>query len=253
MQLSKIDGNGPFGPFASTRDLASGLVTRLADCAWTDLARASELLVAIPVGSCEQHGPHLPLTTDTVVAEALVAGLVAARADVVAAPPVGFGASGEHAGFPGTLSIGGEALRTVLVELGRSADHFAGVVFVNGHGGNAVAVGGAVLTLAREGRRVLGWSPRIRDGDAHAGRTETSLMLALAPDGVALDRATAGDRRPLGELMPTLRQGGVKAVSPSGVLGDPAGASAEEGRRLHDELVGQLVAAVGARFGTAPA
>lgn len=226
-------------------------MTRLADCAWPDLGRAGDLLVAIPVGSCEQHGPHLPLATDTIVAEALVDGLVAARTDIVAAPSVAYGASGEHAGFPGTLSIGGEALRTVLVELGRSADEFAGVVFVNGHGGNAVAVGGAVLTLAREGRRVLAWSPTIRDGDAHAGRTETSLMLALAPARVAVERSTAGDRRPIDELMPTLRHGGVKAVSPSGVLGDPAGATADEGRRLIGQLVDQLVAAVVARFGDA--
>lgn len=227
-------------------------MTRLSDCAWPDLGRAKDLLVAVPVGSCEQHGPHLPLVTDTVVAEALVAGLVAARADVVAAPTVAYGASGEHAGFAGTLSIGGEALRIVLVELGRSADEFRGVVFVNGHGGNAMALGGAVVTLAREGRRVLAWSPAVPGGDAHAGRTETSLMLALAPASVAIERTTAGDRRPIGELMPLLRRGGVKAVSPSGVLGDPAGASAEEGHQLLGQLVDQLVAAVAARFG-APA
>ena len=224
-------------------------MTRLADCAWPDLGRAGDLLVAIPVGSCEQHGPHLPLATDAVIAEALVDGLVAARADVVAAPCVAYGASGEHAGFPGTLSIGGDALRTVLVELARSADEFAGVVFVNGHGGNAMAIGGAVITLAREGRRVLAWSPTVKGGDAHAGRTETSLLLALVPGKVAVERAIPGDARPISDLMPLLRHGGVKAVSPSGVLGDPSGATAEEGRLLLDELVGQLVAAVVARFG----
>lgn len=231
--------------------LTSGLMTRLEKSSWVHLDQGDDLLVAVPVGSCEQHGQHLPLVTDTIVAEALVDGLVTARADVVVAPSVAYGASGEHAGFPGTLSIGTEALTTVLVELARSADAFAGVVFVNGHGGNAEALGRAAATLEGEGRRVLTWSPAVRSGDAHAGRTETSLMLALAPARVALERSTAGNLRPIGELMPRLRQGGVKAVSPSGVLGDPAGATAEEGRRVLDELVGELVAAVRARFGAA--
>ena len=66
-------------------------------------------------------------------------------------------------------------------------------------------------------------------GDAHAGRTETSLMLALAPSEVLLDRAAAGDTRPIAELLPELRAHGVRKVSPNGVLGDPAGASAAEG------------------------
>ena len=101
---------------------------------------------------------------------------------MVVAPAVAYGASGEHAGFPGTLSIGHEALERVLVELVRSADAFAGVVLVNGHGGNVPALQRAVATGEDEGRRVLGWSWSLPGADAHAGRTETSLLLALAPD-----------------------------------------------------------------------
>jgi mycofactocin precursor peptide peptidase len=224
-------------------------VHALSDCAWTDLTGPGRRLVAVPVGSCEQHGPHLPLTTDTVVATALVAGLVAARADVVAAPPLAYGASGEHAGFPGTLSIGTDALTAVVVELARSAAAFAGIVFVNAHGGNADALARAGAVLAAEARPVLLWSPTVPDGDAHAGRTETSLLLALDPDRVALDRAAAGERRPLPELLPVLRARGVAAVSANGVLGDPTGAGAAEGRHLLDALVGDLVAAVADRFG----
>lgn len=212
---------------------------------WLDVAEvAASSLLVVPLGSTEQHGPHLPLSTDTDVAVGLAARLAAARSDVVVAPPLPYGSSGEHAGFAGTLSIGSEVLEQVVVELVRSADAFAGVVLVSGHGGNASAVAQAVRTLTAEGRHVLAWSPRVPGGDAHAGRTETSLLLALSPSSVEVGAAEAGDVRPLAELMADLRAGGVAAVSPNGVLGDPAGATVEEGEALLDELAADLAAAV---------
>ena len=208
-------------------------------------------LIAVPIGSCEQHGHHLPLSTDTLLATALVERLVAARGDTIAAPALPYGASGEHSGFPGTLSIGTDVLATVLVELRRSADHWRGVVLVNGHGGNAQGMHRAVTTLTAEGRPTLGWSPSLPGADAHAGRTETSLLLAIAPHHVALERAVAGVTQPLRELWPQLRERGVAAVTANGVLGDPAGATAEEGRRLLGALAADLIGAVEARFGPA--
>jgi creatinine amidohydrolase len=160
----------------------------------------------------------------------------------VVAPAIPYGASGEHAGFPGTLSIGQEALERVVVELVRSADGFAGVVLVSGHGGNAEPLARAVARLTGEGRRVRQWFPRIPDGDAHAGHAETSLLLALDPRAVREDRVEAGATEPLAELMPALRTGGVRAVSANGVLGDPTGASAEEGEQIFDALVADLAA-----------
>jgi creatinine amidohydrolase len=202
----------------------------------------------VPLGSVEQHGPHLPLDTDTRIAVALTQGLAGSRADVVVAPPVAYGASGEHAGFAGTLSIGTAALTTVLVELVRSADHFAGVVLINGHGGNLEALRAATATATDEGRRALAWAPSVPGGDAHAGRTETSLLLAVDPSVVRLDRARPGATEPLATLLPELRRGGTAAVSPNGVLGDPTGASADEGAELFDRLVSDLVAAVDRAF-----
>ena len=201
-------------------------------------------ILAVPVGSTEQHGPHLPLGTDSTVAVALAERLAAARTDVLVAPALPYGSAGEHAGFAGTLSMGAAALELVLVELARSADAFAGVVFVSGHGGNAEPLAAAVASLRAEGRTVLAWAPRAPGGDAHAGRTETSLLLALAPESVRLGAAEPGDRRPLASVMGELRRGGVAAVSENGVLGDPTGANAGEGDRLLADLAADLIATV---------
>lgn len=209
----------------------------LARAVWPDVRPGGVLLV--PVGSLEQHGPHLPLDTDSVVAEAVAAGLARRLGDdALVAPVLPVGASGEHAGFPGMVSIGTEALTAVLVEVGRSAALWARtVVFVNGHGGNLDAVRAAVPLLREEGRDTR-WTPcGVAGGDAHAGRTETSLMLHLRPEDVRLALAAPGETRPIADLLPALRVGGVRAVSPNGVLGDPRGASAEEGRAILGAMV----------------
>jgi len=203
----------------------------------------------VPLGSLEQHGPHLQLDTDTRIASAVASRACASRPGVGLAPPVPVGASGEHADFPGTLSVGTAALTTLLVELGRHASlHWPAMLLVNGHGGNVPAVRGAVRQLGLEGRRCHVWHAGLRSeaagfagvADAHAGRMETSIMLALAPDDVLTAAAAPGETRPLAEIMPLLRARGIRAVSPNGVLGDPSGASADEGAKLLDALVADL-------------
>ena len=201
-------------------------------------------LLAVPVASTEQHGPHLPLSTDTDLAVALCARLAESRPGVVVAPPLAYGSSGEHEGFAGTISIGQEAVELVLVELCRSATlTFSRVLLVSTHGGNTEAVRRAEQRLQAESRDVYAWLPRW-PGDAHAGRTETSLQLALAPQLVRYHRARAGNTTPIAELMPALRSSSVKAISPNGVLGDPAGASAEEGEAVFAALLGDLLACI---------
>lgn len=209
---------------------------------------AAQPVLLVPLGSTEQHGPHLPLDTDTRIAAA-VAHAVASdpapplqRGQVVVAPALPVGSSGEHSGFAGTLSIGAEVTESILVELVRSATEpgggpFVAVLIVNGHGGNAAAVVGAVGTLVGEGRRVAAWAPSLARADAHAGFTETSLALHLFADLVRTDRMAAGATAPVTELMPRMREGGVAAVSPNGVLGDPTGANASEGAALFAHLV----------------
>jgi len=203
-------------------------------------------IIVIPVGSTEQHGPHLPIATDTLIAEELVGRAVHRTDGLLVGPTLTVTASGEHAGFAGTLSIGATVMGQVVLELGRSADWAAGVVLVNGHGGNHGPVTTAVNTLRAEGRSVLSWWPKWpqrADGgpaDLHAGRIETSLMLAIDPGLVRLELAGAGVDASIDDL----RARGVQAVSPSGVLGDPQGASGGEGERFIDMFVTDLLHAI---------
>ncbi|SEM12063.1 creatinine amidohydrolase [Blastococcus sp. DSM 46786] len=219
-------------------------MTSLGAVTWPELPERP--LLVVPLGAVEQHGPHLPLTTDTAIATAVADRAVDRLDGALLAPALAYGASGEHEDFPGTVSLGTEALTGLLVEYGRSACRWAGrVLIVNGHGGNLDALRTAVPRVRAEGRDVAWFPCGFPGGDAHAGRTETSLMLHVEPEQVRRDRAVTGETTPIGALLPRLRAEGVRAVSPTGVLGDPAGAGAEEGARLLDGLVGRLTSAVG--------
>ncbi|WP_199253905.1 mycofactocin biosynthesis peptidyl-dipeptidase MftE [Mycolicibacterium mengxianglii] len=202
--------------------------------------RGTHPVVLVPVGSTEQHGPHLPLDTDTRIATA-VARSVLDRVNAAGcyrlAPAIPYGASGEHESFPGTISLGTEALERLLVEFGRSACRWAQrIVFVNGHGGNVEALRSATRLLRHEGRDAAWCSCLVAGGDAHAGHTETSVMLHLSPSDVMIEQCRPGNSAPLAELMPRMRSGGVAAVSEVGVLGDPTTATAVAGERLFEEM-----------------
>jgi mycofactocin system creatininase family protein len=216
---------------------------RLSEATWPDVDGRAPVVV-VPLGSVEQHGRHLPLTTDTAIAAAVAEAVVPQLAGAVLAPALAYGASGEHEDFPGTISIGTEALGALLVEYGRSVGRWAGrLLVVNGHGGNLDALRTAVPLLRAEGRDV-GWFPcAVPRGDAHAGRTETSLMLHVEPGAVREALAAAGETAPIGDLLPRLQAEGVRAVSPDGVLGDPAGATAAEGAEMLSRLAARVLTA----------
>ncbi|MEY2966990.1 MAG: hypothetical protein RLY50_1040 [Actinomycetota bacterium] len=218
-----------------------------------DLSRRP--LVVVPVGAFEQHGPHLPLDTDSVIAVALVEHALArlgedARADVFVAPVIAISASDEHVGFAGTLSAGTEATAAALSGIARSARSWSrGVLFVNGHGGNADALVAASRTLSAEGVPHALWWPTLPDdarSDMHAGRTETSAMLHLQPDAVDLSRAVPGATGEPEALIAAMRKGGVAAVSPNGVIGDPTLATAAEGEAIVAQWAEALAAVLDA-------
>lgn len=226
----------------------------LASRTWGELV-GLEPTVVVPVGAVEQHGPHLPLDTDSRIAVAVarqaavsVASKAAAAVEysdsVLVAPAISYGASGEHEGFPGTVSIGREALELLILEYGRSAMGWAGrLLFVNAHGGNGQALVDAVARLRYEGREVAWFPCAFPAADAHAGHTETSVMQSLAPAEVR-DDLPVGNTAPIGEVLTDLRAGGVAAVSPNGVLGDATTADATHGAALLDDLSATLVAAL---------
>ena len=213
----------------------------------TPISPGGTSIVVVPVGSWEQHGPHLPFDTDSVIAESITdAAITRLGADTfVVAPTVAISASDEHAGFAGLLSTGTEATADMLVGIARSASQWArGTVFVNGHGGNADALSRIGARLDAESISHASWWPSLptgRTGDLHAGWTETSVMLHLAPDLVttaAIEPGAVGDAAALIEKM---RVGGVAAVSANGIVGDPRGASATDGERIFATWVDSLI------------
>ncbi len=212
---------------------------------WPEVDARPGVLV-VPLGSCEQHGPHLPFDTDTRIAVAVATAIVEADDRLVLGPTIGVSASGEHAGFAGTLSFGTVVVEEMLVELARSADAFDGVVVVNGHGGNLETLAAATGRVVSEGRRFAAVSCHVPGGEPHAGWGETSILLHLAPEVVRMDRAEPGVTLPWSEVGGRAVREGFAAITPNGVLGDPTRATASDGVALFSDLVARVRQQVGA-------
>ena len=220
-------------------------MTDLFPLATTDdeLERRAEVAV-LPVGSFEQHGPYLPLSTDAVIAST-VAAAIAAAYPVLHLPPITISCSHEHAAWPGTVSISARTLHAVVTDIADSLSR-SGVerlVLVNGHGGNYV-----LSNVVQESVRPMALFPGLADwtaaheaaglrtsldDDMHAGELETSLLLHAHPHLVrpgyeAADHVTERDH------LLTL---GLRAYTESGVVGRPSLATAAKGHVLLDTLV----------------
>jgi creatinine amidohydrolase len=245
------------------------LTLRLAEMTWPDVAdavKAGAATVVLPLGATEQHGPHLPLGTDTVRASALAERLAGRLGSgFLVAPALPFGCSDEHAGFPGLLGLQHETLARVIVDLARRLTGWGvrRLVLLSAHGGNGEALDLALALLRRElpylEVRTNGdletMAPVLlevarRDGISanavglHAGEGETSQMLYLRPDLVRSKDSAPGFTSDMEAVLDELRKGGLRAVTEEGVLGDPTSAEAGRGARYLDALTDDLVALV---------
>lgn len=242
------------------------MIHRLAEMTWPEVAEAvarGVTTIILPLGSTEQHGPHLPLGTDTIRAAALAGRLAAYLPEALVAPPLPIGCSDEHAGFPGLLSLEAETLASVIVDCARRlvAWGVKRLILLSAHGGNGRALALAAERLRRELLELRVWTPddllltadailaeARRDGilpealGLHAGEGETSEILCLRPHLVHLERAAPGFTGDMQSILPKLREAGLLPVTPNGVLGDPTCAQTERGERYLNIQAEQLAA-----------
>ena len=230
---------------------------------WQDVEAHPSRTAIVPLGATEQHGPHLPLGTDTWIADALAERLCATVGDAIRLPALAFGCSVEHAAFPGTVELRAETLAAVLVDVVASlVRHGVARVFLfSAHGGNSGPLAAALPALRAAAAPAgvdaftdlaaltavlhrcaasAGITPEA--AGHHAGEVETSILLALRPHAVRTARFAPGHVAPTADpqalFYPSLR-----AHAPDGTVGDPRGADAARGLRYLDAWVDVLVAA----------
>jgi creatinine amidohydrolase len=227
---------------------------RLADATTTEASECEASLALLPVGSTEQHGPHLPLGTDCLTASAVAeAAADAYEGEVVLAPTVPIGVAEEHCAFSGTLWVQPDTLRSYVREtIGSLAHHgWDRVVVVNGHGGNVRALGEVCELISRHDDAYavpFTWFEAVgehRGEMGHGGPLETALVRHAHPDLVREERvegASAGAADGWGEWVSYTNLAVDSAeFTENGVVGDPAEGSRERGKELERLAVDALV------------
>jgi mycofactocin precursor peptide peptidase len=219
--------------------------------------------IMVPLGSLEQHGAHLPLATDLLIAEAVAAGVGAHfSGSLVVAPCLPIGVSDYHLGFPGTATVPTRVVRDYLQSVMTAflEGGFRHVYVTSGHAGNFAAMDAAWASLPEDlrdrsaihgdwpnqrkaihdwARQNLGLEPEIVG--SHGGHFETSVMLHVSPDLVDMTAASAGFIGDAAIASDRMMAQGVRAVSSTGVIGDPRSATAQAGGGYMALVVGQVV------------
>ena len=211
--------------------------------------------VIVPFGSTEQHGRHMPLGTDAMLGDEL-GWRLAERLDAFLAPTVRFGCSEHHLAFAGTISLRETTFRQIVTDVVASLSHhgFRQIILLPTHGGNFKPLADAVarikpvndvrilaftdlmglMSVAFNSSKVFDVTPA--QSGAHSGEWETSLMLALRPDLVKMDRSAQGFVGELSEIMAKVFDG-IANLDENGVLGDPRPATAEAGKKYMEDTV----------------
>ena len=210
-------------------------------------------LLILPTAAIEQHGPHLPLATDTLINNALLGralALLPAEAPIYALPPICYGKSNEHIGFPGTLSVSASTFMATIRDLGASlhAAGFQRLALFNTHGGNSSLVDVMARDLRAEfglrtftifgsaGAKFAGLSQQERTYGFHAGELETAWLLAFTPELVDTSAYTSNYIAQIDDKTLLAPENGAanfawltRDIAPSGVMGDPTPATAGNG------------------------
>ena len=253
--------------------MAARRTVELGRMSWAEISEVipERPIILLPIGTVEQHGPHLPVNADNMVAE-FVALQAAAQTNALVAPAINYGCSPTHRHFPGTLSVRPETLVHVIRDVcaGLIGHGFRRIIFVNNHGGNEDACAQVARELRDEHGLIIGsiypWNigygvmrDTYEDAAAaygHGAEPETSAMLAMFPDDVLRERQEPGGYRPFagwdvrnvssirvpGQAHPATLYLDMREVAPNGVTGDNSVATAERGQLWIERVIGFAVA-----------
>lgn len=229
-----------------------GVMLDSARASWPEIDAARGLIALLPVGALEQHGPHLPLDTDTVLATG-IARRLAHRIGGWLLPAIGYGEAWSAEAWPGTLSLSAETLQRSIEDIARGLKRIgvAGLVTINGHFGNRAPIAAGSYPLPalhldypglEEAAAAFCVSKPAGPSFYHADEVETSMMLAIAPQAVRMERAVA--EYPAFPADFGTRPMQLREFNSSGVFGDPRPATAATGEKIIARIVDESFALI---------
>jgi creatinine amidohydrolase len=240
-------------------------ILRISEMSWVDIKKALDEgfnTVVFGVGSNEQHGPHLPTFTDSLIADDIAFRVTRKLGNALQAPTISVGCSDHHMAFPGTITVKPETLRSLIRDYCVSlAKHgFKNVVIIPSHGGDFDPVREVAdeLNQSFEGTKIVSYTDlqalfkmlaefsskygiSAAESGGHAGESETSMVLALRKDLVNMDRAEEGFVGNYEEKVPLIWREGIKIIAKNGVVGDPRQAEAGKGEEYLDLWADKMV------------